>query len=62
MVDRAGHIIVHPCVSMAKGQQAIRELARATHDRTGNPPLLTDIFPACSATIRIRERGDQDEN
>jgi putative SOS response-associated peptidase YedK len=37
--------------SMTKGQQAIRELARAMHDRTGNLPPLPGIFPDYSAPI-----------
>jgi|HubBroStandDraft_6_1064221.scaffolds.fasta_scaffold1827819_2 hypothetical protein len=31
--------------SLTKGQQAIRELARAMSDRTGNLPLLPGIYP-----------------
>jgi hypothetical protein len=31
--------------SVTKGQQAIRELARAMRDRTGNLPPLYGIFP-----------------
>jgi putative SOS response-associated peptidase YedK len=37
--------------SVTKGQQAIRELARAMHDRTGNLPPLPGIFPDYSAPI-----------
>jgi putative SOS response-associated peptidase YedK len=37
--------------SYTKGQVAIRELARAMHDRTGNMPLLPGIFPDYSAPI-----------
>ena len=36
---------------MTKGQQAIRELARAMHDRTGNMPPLPGIFPDYAAPI-----------
>jgi hypothetical protein len=32
--------------SVTKGQAAIRELARAMGDRTGNLPPLPGIFPA----------------
>jgi hypothetical protein len=31
--------------SLTKGQQAIRELAGAMSDRTGNLPLLPGIYP-----------------
>ena len=37
--------------SVTKGQQAIRELARALRDRTGNLPPLYGIFPDYSAPI-----------
>jgi putative SOS response-associated peptidase YedK len=37
--------------SVTKGQQAIRELARAMRDRTGNLPPLYGIFPDYSAPI-----------
>jgi putative SOS response-associated peptidase YedK len=37
--------------SMTKGQQAIRELARAMSDRTGNLPPLPGIFPDYYAPI-----------
>jgi putative SOS response-associated peptidase YedK len=36
---------------MTKGQQAIRDLARAMHDRTGNLPLFPSIYPDYSAPI-----------
>jgi putative SOS response-associated peptidase YedK len=36
---------------MTKGQQAIRDLARAMHDRTGNLPLFPGIYPDYSAPI-----------
>ncbi len=39
--------------SQTKGQQAIRELARAFRDRTGNLPPLPGIFPDYSAPIVI---------
>jgi putative SOS response-associated peptidase YedK len=37
--------------SMTKGQQAIRELTRALHDRTGNLPLLPSVFPDQQAPV-----------
>ena len=37
--------------SLTKGQQAIRELARAMSDRTGNLPPLPGIFPDYQAPI-----------
>jgi putative SOS response-associated peptidase YedK len=37
--------------SVTKGQQAIRELTRAMHDRTGNLPPLPGIFPDHPAPI-----------
>ena len=37
--------------SLTKGQQAIRELAGAMSDRTGNLPPLPGIFPDYSAPI-----------
>jgi putative SOS response-associated peptidase YedK len=37
--------------AVTKGQQAIRELSRAMHDRTGNLPPLPGIFPDYSAPI-----------
>src|SRR5262245_5641728 len=37
--------------SYTKGQAAIRELARAIQDRTGNMPPLPGIFPDYSAPI-----------
>jgi putative SOS response-associated peptidase YedK len=37
--------------SYTKGQAAIRELARAMHDRTGNLPPLPGIFPDYAAPI-----------
>jgi putative SOS response-associated peptidase YedK len=37
--------------SVTKGQQAIRELAGAMRDRTGNLPPLYGIFPDYSAPI-----------
>ena len=43
--------------SVTKSQAAIRELARAMHDRTGNLPPLPGIFPDYGAPI-VRE-GEQ---
>jgi putative SOS response-associated peptidase YedK len=37
--------------SMSKGQQAIRELAGAMRDTTGNLPMLPGIFPDYAAPI-----------
>jgi putative SOS response-associated peptidase YedK len=37
--------------SYTKGQAAIRELAKAMHDRTGNMPSLPGIFPDYAAPI-----------
>jgi hypothetical protein len=37
--------------SVTKGQQAIRELAGAMRDRTGNPPPLYGIFPGLGRLI-----------
>ena len=37
--------------SSTRGQQAIRELARVMHDRTGNLPPLPGIFPDYAAPI-----------
>jgi putative SOS response-associated peptidase YedK len=37
--------------SYTKGQAAIRELAKAMHDRTGNMPAMPGIFPDYSAPI-----------
>ena len=37
--------------SVTKGQQAIRELYRAMHDRAGNRPPLPGVFPDFKAPI-----------
>ena len=37
--------------SVTKSQVAIREMARAMHDRTGNLPPLPGVFPDCGAPI-----------
>jgi putative SOS response-associated peptidase YedK len=37
--------------SFAKGQQAIRELAGAMRDRTGNLPLIPGIYPDYRAPV-----------
>ena len=43
--------------SVTKGQQAIRELAGAMHDTTGNLPPLSGIFPDYAAPI-VRNHPD----
>jgi putative SOS response-associated peptidase YedK len=43
--------------AVTKGQQAIRELTRAMHDRTGNLPPLPGIFPDYGAPI-VRDGPD----
>ena len=43
--------------SMSKGQQAIRELAGAMRDTTGNLPILPGIFPDYAAPI-VRTGAD----
>lgn len=43
--------------AVTKGQQAIRELSRAMHDRTGNLPPLPGIFPDYPAPI-VRNTAD----
>ena len=43
--------------SLTKGQQAIRELARAMSDRTGNMPPLPGIYPDYRAPI-VRNQLD----
>jgi putative SOS response-associated peptidase YedK len=43
--------------SYTKGQAAIRELARAMHDRTGNLPPMPGIFPDYPAPI-VRNGAD----
>ena len=43
--------------SLTKGQQAIRELARAMRDTTGNLPPLPGVFPDYSAPI-VRNAPD----
>jgi hypothetical protein len=40
--------------SLTKGQSAIRDLFRASHDRTGNLPLFPGIFPDGDAFGPIR--------
>ena len=37
--------------SLTKGQQAIRDLTRAMHDRTGNLPPLPGIYPDSMAPV-----------
>ena len=43
--------------SLTKGQAAIRDLFRARHDRTGNLPLFSGIFPDQIAPI-VRNGAD----
>jgi putative SOS response-associated peptidase YedK len=43
--------------SMTRGQQAIRELAGATRDTTGNLPVLPGIFPDYAAPV-VRTAAD----
>ena len=43
--------------SITKGQQAIRELARAMSDRTGNLPPLPGVFPDYAAPI-VRNQSE----
>jgi putative SOS response-associated peptidase YedK len=43
--------------AVTKGQQAIRELARAMSDRTGNLPPLPGVFPDYAAPI-VRNRHE----
>jgi putative SOS response-associated peptidase YedK len=46
--------------SVTKGQAAIRALARAMHDRTGNLPPLPGIFPDYSAPIVRNAAGGRE--
>jgi putative SOS response-associated peptidase YedK len=50
-IDREGPTNLCNLYSITKGQQAIRQLAGAMHDRTGNLPPLPGIFPDYSAPI-----------
>jgi hypothetical protein len=43
--------------SITKGQQAIRDLAGAMRDLTGNLPMLPGVFPDYSAPIRPHRGG-----
>jgi putative SOS response-associated peptidase YedK len=43
--------------SLTKGQAAIRDWFRASHDRTGNLPLFPGIFPDQMAPV-VRRRAD----
>src|SRR6478736_1008870 len=51
VVAKAVRSVMCNLYSYTKGQVAIRELARAIHDRTGNLPPLPSIFPDYSAPI-----------
>jgi putative SOS response-associated peptidase YedK len=46
--------------SLSKGQQAIREMARAMRDFTGNQPPLPGIFPDYSAPIVRNNAGTRE--
>ena len=46
--------------SLTKGQQAIRELARAMSDPTGNLPLLPGIYPDYRAPIVCNQAGGRE--
>ena len=47
--------------SVTKGQSAIRDLFRASHDRAGNLPLLPAIFPDQLAPIvRVGAGGERE--
>ena len=46
--------------SVTKGQQAIRELAGALRDRTGNLPPLSGIFPDYAAPIVRNQPGGRE--
>ncbi len=46
--------------SVTKGQQAIRELAGAMRDRTGNLPPLSGIFPDYAAPIVRNQPGGRE--
>src|SRR5437899_1855680 len=47
--------------SLTKGQSAIRDLFRASRDRTGNLPLFPAIFPDQSAPIvRVGPDGERE--
>jgi putative SOS response-associated peptidase YedK len=46
--------------SVTKGQQAIREFARAMHDRAGNLPPLPGIFPDYAAPIVRNTAGGRE--
>ena len=45
---------------MTKGQQAIREFARARFDRTGNLPTFPAIFPDYAAPIVRNQSGGRE--
>ena len=46
--------------SLSKGQQAIREMARAMRDLTGNQPPLPGIFPDYAAPIVRNNEGTRE--
>jgi len=43
--------------SVTKGEQAIRELAGAMRDRTGNLPLMPGIYPDLSRACCAQSAG-----
>ena len=55
--ERTGAADICNLYSVTKGQQAIRELYRAMHDRTGNMPPLPGVFPDYAAPI-VRNTPD----
>src|SRR5271168_1028148 len=56
-IDHEGRTELCNLYSITKGQQAIRDLADAMQDRTGNLPPLPGIFPDYSAPI-VRNQPD----
>src|SRR3954465_8057279 len=47
--------------AVTKGQQAIRELARAMHDTTGNLPPMPAVFPDYAApVVRNQAEGERE--
>ncbi len=56
---RGGRLLCN-LYSVTKGQQAIRELAGAMRDRTGNLPPLSGIFPDYAAPIVCNQPGGRE--
>ena len=47
--------------SLTKGQSAIRDWFRASHDRTGNLPLFPSVFPdQLAPIIRVGADGERE--